>query len=299
MVKLERFAGNPILTPVAGHPWEDRNVFNCGVAQRDGAVYLLYRAQGAASAVSRLGLAVGTDGFSFARLDKPVFGPDDETEQLGVEDPRLTRIGNEPDYYMVYTAWSRGNIQVAMASTRDFLGWRRHGVVLPGPDNKDAALFPEKVGGRYVMFHRVPPAIWLAYSDDLITWGDYRKILEPRAGNWDAWKLGAGGPPLKTDRGWLVIYHGVDHERVYRLGVVLLDLEDPSRIVHWPAEPILEPTESWELRGDVPNVVFTCGTAEIGDRYFVYYGGADRVIGVATVDKAALIDFAGTGTLSG
>lgn len=292
-MKLQRYAGNPILAPIPDHPWEARTVFNCGVAQMDGAVVLIYRAQGLENNVSRLGFAVSTDGFNFARLDRPVFEPADETETWGVEDPRLTRLGDR--WYMVYTAWSPQGIQVAMASTANFFTWERHGIVLPGPDNKDAAIFPEKVGGRYVMCHRIPPAIWLAYSDDLVHWGAYQKIIEPRPGNWDSLKLGAGGPPLKTDRGWLCIYHGVSEDRVYRLGAVLLDLEDPSKIIGWPKEPILEPEEPWELEGDVPNVVFTCGTAEIGDQYVVYYGGADKVIAAATAPKAALLDFAERG----
>ena len=292
-MKLRRYTGNPVLAPIAEHPWESRTVFNCGVAQNDDGVVLIYRAQGMADNVSRLGYAVSRDGYAFLRRDRPVFAPADETEAFGVEDPRLTRIGD--DLYMVYTAWSPLGIQVAMASTRDFAVWRRHGIVLPGPDNKDAAIFPEQVGGRYVMFHRIPPAIWLAYSDDLVHWGDYRKIMEPRPGLWDGLKLGAGGPPLKTERGWLCIYHGVDPDRVYRLGVVLLDREDPTKVLNWPVSPILEPEEPWELRGDVPNVVFTCGTAEVGNEYLVYYGGADKVIGVATADKAALLDFAASG----
>jgi predicted GH43/DUF377 family glycosyl hydrolase len=145
------------------------------------------------------------------------------------------------------------------------------------------------------MFHRIPPAIWLASSDDLIHWGDYRKIMEPRPGNWDEWKIGAGGPPLKTEQGWLVIYHGVSRDRVYRLGVALLDLEDPARVINRPADFVLQPEEPWELRGDVPNVVFTCGTAEVGDRYLVYYGGADTVIAVATAPKEELVRFAAEG----
>jgi beta-1,2-mannobiose phosphorylase / 1,2-beta-oligomannan phosphorylase len=289
-VKLERYPGNPILAPIADHDWENRTVFNCGVAQLDGAVVLVYRAQGTANDVSRLGFAVSTDGYTFARLDRPVFAPAAETETQGVEDPRLTRIGDE--YHMLYTAWSPLGIQVAMATTRNFFVWQRHGIVLPGPDNKDAALFPAKIGGRYVMFHRLPPAIWLAYSDDLVHWGDYRKIMDPRPGIWDSLKIGAGGPPLKTDRGWLCIYHGVSEERVYRLGVALLDLEDPSRLIARPTEFVLEPEEPWEREGDVPNVVFTCGTAEIDDRYFVYYGGADKVIAVATANRDDLLRFA-------
>ncbi len=292
-VKLRRFRGNPILAPLPEHEWENRTVFNCGVAQTDGAVVLLYRAQGLTSDVSRLGLAVSTDGFHFSRLDRPVFEPAVETEVWGVEDARVTRIDDR--WHMLYTAWSPLGIQVAMASSTDFFSWRRHGIVIPGPDNKDAAIFPERVDGRYVMFHRIPPDIWLAYSDDLTHWGDYRKIMEPRPGNWDSLKIGAGGPPLKTERGWLCIYHGVSPDRVYRLGVVLLDLDDPSRVVNWPKGAILEPEEPWEREGDVPNVVFTCGTAELGDDYFVYYGGADKVIGVATVSKQRLLQYAATG----
>lgn len=289
-MKLERYPRNPVLAPIAEHEWESRTVFNCGVAEHDGAVVLIYRAQGVANDVSRLGFAVSTDGLRFARLDRPVFEPVDETETWGVEDPRLTFVAGR--YHMLYTAWSPLGIQVAMASTANFFTWRRHGIVIPGPDNKDAAIFPEKVGGRYVMFHRIPPDIWLAYSDDLMLWGDYRRIMEPRPGNWDGLKIGAGGPPLKTDRGWLVIYHGVSPDKVYRLGVALLDLDDPSRIVNRPRDFVLEPEEPWELEGDVPNVVFTCGTAEIGDRYHVYYGAADKVIAVATADSRALLDFA-------
>ena len=289
-MRLERYTGNPILFPVPEHDWESRTVFNCGVAELDGAVVLLYRAQGEANDVSRLGFAVSTDGFAFSRLDRPVFEPADETETFGVEDPRLTFIDGR--YHMLYTAWSPLGIQVAMASTETFFTWVRHGIVIPGPDNKDAAIFPEKVGGRYVMFHRIPPAIWLAYSDDLVHWGDYQKLMEPRPGNWDALKIGAGGPPIKTDRGWLVIYHGVSPDRVYRLGVALLDLEDPTKVLNWPADFVLEPEEPWELVGDVPSVVFTCGTTEVGDRYHVYYGGADKVIALATADKHALVDFA-------
>lgn len=289
-MRLERYPGNPILSPIPDHGWESRTVFNCGVTQLEDAVILIYRAQGLEDNVSRLGFAVSMDGYSFARLDKPVFVPADETETKGVEDPQLTKIGGE--YHMLYTAWSPAAIQVAMATSCNFFTWQRHGIVLPGPDNKDAALFPEKIGGRYMLFHRIPPSIWLAYSDDLVHWGDYQKIMDPRPGNWDNLKIGAGGPPLKTDQGWLAIYHGVDQDKVYRLGVALLDLEDPAKVIGWPTGFILEPEEPWERRGDVPNVVFTCGTAEIGDRYFVYYGGADKVVAVATAPKAEFLRFA-------
>jgi beta-1,2-mannobiose phosphorylase / 1,2-beta-oligomannan phosphorylase len=292
-MKLVRHTGNPILEPIADHPWESRNVFNCGVINHDGKVVLIYRGQGRENDISRLGYAESTDGVHFERLAEPVFSPGDSTEANGVEDPRLTLLDGR--IQMLYTAWSPEAIQVARASTTDFQSWERHGIVFSGPDNKDAALFPRQVGGLYTAFHRIQPSIWLASSDDLATWGDYREIMQPRPGCFDALKLGAGGPPIETDRGWIVIHHGVDHDLVYRLGVALLDRDDPSRVLNWPTEPILEPEEPWELVGDVPNVVFTCGTAELGDEYLIYYGGADRVIGLATANTRELLDFATNG----
>ena len=292
-MKLTRHPENPILEPIPDHPWESRNVFNCGVINHGDEIVLLYRGQGMENDVSRLGLARSRDGVHFERRPEPVFVPETPDEVNGVEDPRLTLLDGRVQ--MLYTAWSPESIQVARASTTDFVAWERHGIVFPGPDNKDAALFPRKINGRYCAFHRIPSSMWIAWSDDLVTWGDYQRIMDPRPGCYDDWKLGAGGPPIKTDRGWLVIYHGVDQGRVYRLGVALLDLDDPSRVINRPVEPNLEPEEPWELVGDVPNVVFTCGTAELGDDYLVYYGGADRVIALATANKRALLDFAASG----
>lgn len=289
-MNLERFAENPLLAPVPDHAWESRTVFNCGVAQQDGNVVLIYRAQGTENDISRLGYAESADGVHFTRAPEPVFVPEGPDEAKGVEDPRLTLLDGR--YQMLYTAWSPESIQVARASTTDFHHWERHGIAFPGPDNKDAALFPRKINGRYVAFHRIPPAMWIAWSDDLVHWGDYATIMEPRPDAFDSLKLGAGGPPLETDAGWLVIYHGVDQNTVYRLGVALLDKEDPTKLLGRPKEAILEPEEEWELVGDIPNVVFTCGTAELGDDYLVYYGGADKVIAGARANKRALLDFA-------
>lgn len=292
-MKLERFAENPLLAPVPEHTWESRTVFNCGVAQRDGKIILIYRAQGTKNDISRLGYAESTDGVHFTREPEPVFVPEGPDESKGVEDPRLTLLDGR--WQMLYTAWSPESIQVARASTTDFHHWDRHGVVFPGPDNKDAALFPRKINGRYVAFHRIPPAMWIAWSDDLEHWGDFQTIMEPRGDAFDSLKLGAGGPPLETDAGWLVIYHGVDQDKVYRLGVALLDTDDPTKVLGRPKAAILEPEEPWEREGDIPNVVFTCGTAELGADYLVYYGGADKVIAGARANKQALIDFAKNG----
>lgn len=292
-MKLTRHPENPILEPIPDHPWGSRNVFNAGVIEHDGRIVLVYRGQGTENDISRLGYAVSSDGVHFERAANPVFAPEHPDEINGVEDPRLTFIDGR--IQMLYTAWSPEAIQVARASTTDFRTWERHGVVFPGPDNKDAALFPRKVNGRYVAFHRIPSSMWIAYSDDLVTWGDYREIMAPRPGHYDDLKLGAGGPPIETELGWLVIYHGVDRNLVYRLGVAMLDRDDPAKVLNRPAEAVLEPEEPWELTGDVPNVVFTCGMAELGDDYLIYYGGADRVIGLATANKRQLLDFAATG----
>jgi beta-1,2-mannobiose phosphorylase / 1,2-beta-oligomannan phosphorylase len=292
-VKLTRHPANPILKPIPEHPWESRNVFNNAVTQVGEKIILLYRGQGTENDISRLGYAESTDGVNFTRLPEPVFVPETPDEVQGVEDPRLTWLDGRCQ--MLYTAWSPQSIQVARASTTDFHTWERHGIAFAGPDNKDAALFPAKIDGRYVAFHRIPRSIWLAYSDNLTTWTDYVEIMQPRHDAFDNLKLGAGGPPIETELGWLVIYHGVDQNLRYCLGVALLDRDDPTKVINWPKQPILEPEEPWELVGDVPNVVFTCGTAELGDDYLIYYGGADRVIGLATANKRDLLDFAANG----
>ena len=137
------------------------------------------------------------------------------------------------------------------------------------------------------MFHRILPSMWLAFSDDLTggRWGDDAEIMWPRPGNRDGWKPGAGGPPIETDHAWLVTCHGVAQPKRSCLGVALLDLDDPRRVLHWLAAAILEPEEPWERHGDVDDVVFTCGMSERDGTYYVYFGGADTVIGVATIDR--------------
>ncbi|HEC33834.1 MAG TPA: glycosidase [Chloroflexi bacterium] len=281
-MKLRRYAGNPILKPRREHPWEARAVFNCAVVRHSGLFHMLYRAV-AEALVSTIGYAVSSDGFDWLRLDWPVLEPANEFETKGVEDPRITRIGDT--FYMAYVAYSEHGTRVSLAASSNLIAWERLGVILPDEDNKDAALFPEKIGGRYVLLHRRPPDIWIAYSDDLLHWTNHRVIIRPRPETWEHLKIGIAGPPEKTDYGWLLIYHGVDVDKVYRLGVALLDLEDPSRVIKRQEEPILEPEKEWELHGDVPNVVFSCGQVMTDDALYVYYGGADTVIGVATVNE--------------
>lgn len=298
MMRLKRHPANPLLLPKPHHAWEAMNVFNCAVVYHNDLFHMLYRAQGL-DYVSHIGYALSEDGIHWKRLDEPVLSPEGDYDRRGVEDPRITKIGDW--FYMLYTAYGTEkpggsletpvNIRVAMARSKNLITWERLGIVLPEQDDKDAALFPEKVGGRYLMFHRLPRRVWLAYSDDLKDWSDTRMIMEPRPGNWDGVSIGANGPPIKTEAGWLFIYHGYAEDRVYRTSAVLLDLNDPARVLSRPSGFILQPEETWELKGDVPNVVFSCSALPVGDQLYVYYAGADRVIGLATCSIAEIMDF--------
>ncbi len=283
---LERYPGNPILKPEPLHPWEALNVFNAAAVYQNNLFHMLYRAQGG-DYVSSIGYAVSADGYHWLRLDQPVFPPSGEFELRGVEDPRLTYIDGK--FYMVYVAYSPSGILVSLAESENLIAWKRLGVILPGEVNKDAALFPEKINGRYCLLHRRPPDIWLAYSTDLVHWTDHQKVLSPRPGAWDEVRIGIAGPPLRTDEGWLQIYHGVDRTNAYRLSAFLMDLADPTCVKARLAQPILVPEEPWEIKGDVPNVVFSCGQVVKDDTLFVYYGGADRVMAVATCSLTQLM----------
>ena len=287
-MKLQRCILNPLLSPVPQHHWESKYVFNCAVVKKNGLFHMLYRAQGE-DMVSRIGYAVSTDGIRFSRLEKPVFTPGSQWELYGVEDPRITEIDGR--FYMQYTAYSPLGVRISMASTTDFIRWERHGVIIPDIDNKDAALFPEKVNGQYVMFHRIEPDMYLAFSDDLIHWGDFVAIAGPREGYWDNLKIGIGAPPIKLNEGWLVLYHGVENtpRPTYRLGFMLLDLNDPSKVLKRSEEPVLEPEEEWEIFGGVPNVIFSDAMVEHEGNYYIYYGAADNHIALATISKEEIM----------
>jgi len=289
-MRLKRFLKNPILRPKRENDWESKLVFNPAALYDNGLFHLLYRAVGEDN-ISRIGYAVSSNGYEFFRLDKPVFTPMGILESKGCEDPRLVSL--EGKFYMTYTAYSMKGVRVSLASTRNFIQWERYGVVLPDMENKDAVLFPEKIGGKYVMLHRPmdpPRSIWIAYSNDLVRWGDFKKVMAPIEGKWDGVGIGSASPPVRTEKGWLLIYHGIDKDGVYRLGAALLDLEDPSRVIGRYPEPILEPEEDYELRGEVREVVFGCGICEVEEKYFIYYGAADKVICGATAEKRELLN---------
>jgi predicted GH43/DUF377 family glycosyl hydrolase len=263
-----------------------------------------YRAQGM-DWLSRVGYAVSNDGIKWNRLRRPVLEPRDTSDARGIEDPRVTEI--EGRFYMCYTAYSRevpgdvkvthmgGGVTPMIAISDNLITWERLGSIVQGEDNKDHVLFPRRMNGRYVALHRRPPQVWLAESDDLIHWPEdhMRPIFGPRPGNgWDEKRVGGNGVPIETEHGWLMLYHAYNDDHVYRLGVCLLDLDDPTHVIHRPKDFIFEPRELWELRGDVPNVVFSCANPVVDGTVYVYYGGADHVIGLATCTFDDLLDFA-------
>ena len=295
---MKRFQGNPILKPILRHAWEARAVYNAAALYVGGRVHILYRAVGN-DGVSRLGYASSLDGYRIEeRLSSPVFEPANSTEKGGCEDPRLTLQGEQ--CIMAYTAL-RDRVsnahQIALTSiaTEDFINkrwdWGERWTPFSGVRNKDATIAPRKVSGRYVMFHRIDPDICIAYSDDLQLWSDIKAIIGPRMGKWDCLKVGAASPPIEISEGWLFIYHGVNFERVYRLGALLLDKDDPERVLYRSESSILEPTTDYEHFGRVPNVVFSCGAFLMDDQLLIYYGGADTVVCVATYDLSELILF--------
>lgn len=290
MITLKRVSEQPVLTPRTENYWEKAAVFNCAAIYDGGLVHMVYRATDITSNgsqgryINSFGYAVSEDGVHFTRRDEPVMVNDIPQEARGPEDPRIVKIDDV--FHMMYTGYGGrfpGDYRISLATSTDLLHWERHGVMLDEA-NKDASLFPEKIGGRYVMFHRRPPNIWLAYSDDLKTWIDHQCVMESLPDSWwENEKIGIGGPPMKTDEGWLLIYHGVSKEKQYSLGIALLDLEDPTKVLKRQAEPILVPELDWEVNGFVPNVVFSCGQVVMGDELLVYYGGADTAIGVAKI----------------
>ena len=293
---MTRYRGNPILTPLSEHPWESKMVFNAAAAYLDDRVHILYRAIGE-DGVSRLGYASSSDGFSIdERLQSPVFEPVDAEERCGCEDPRLTSLNGR--YVMAYTAFHDRDLcafQIAMTtiSQKDLLNkhwkWGDRWYPFPGVQNKNAAILPRKINGNYVMLNRFHPDICIAYSTDLRRWNDIRAVMGPRFRMWDCVKVGITGPPIEIDEGWLMIYHGVDEKRVYRLGVAILDKEKPERVIYRSRQPILQPEEDYERFGYVPNVVFSCGSVILDNQLLIYYGGADTVIGVASFDLNEVI----------
>jgi predicted GH43/DUF377 family glycosyl hydrolase len=238
------------------------------------------------TSISHLRLAKSTDGTNFEIEAKPALSAENEYESFGIEDPRITLIGDT--YYITYVAVGPAGVTTCLASTKDFVSFERHGVIFC-PENKDVVIFSGKTDGKYFALHRpVSPLfkkqdIWLAESPDLLCWGNHKRLLEPREDCWDNLKVGAGAPPVRTPNGWLEIYHAADKHNRYCLGAVLLDVEKPWKILVRTAEPILQPETDYECSGFFGNVVFTCGLLAEDDSLKIYYGAADTYICCAEI----------------
>jgi len=307
-VSLKRSDKNPIIAPIKNHSWESLQTFNPAAIYEDRQVHLIYRAIGDDKA-SVFGYAASKDGLNIDyREPKPIYLPRADFEKrkkgqvgFGCEDPRVTKIGST--IYMCYTAYDgESSPRVALTSipVEDFLNknwdWSYPKLISPPCfDDKDAVLFPEIINGWYLFFHRIGDDIDYSFVKELdfdgsVFLGDKRWI-KLREGFWDSRKLGVAAPPIKTDKGWVMFYHGVSKEdHTYRVGAVLLDLADPIRIIGRTFNPLFEPEESYEKEGDVHNVVFPCGNVLVGEKVFVYYGGGDRVVGVASIEIKKLLE---------
>ena len=300
MVKLVRVKENPILTP-SDLSWENMLVFNPGAIMVEDKVYLIYRAMGKGDPHSRLGLATSLDGIHFERKKTPLyFGGGHPDESLGIEDPRIVKI--DDTYYITYTAvsedleaevtiWKGKKPQIALSTTKDFKTFVDYDVIIPNLLGKNASFFPKKINGEYWLLYRAGVGkTYFAKSTSLTHWQNAHQVFEQRPGMWDCVRTGIGPPPIETEKGWLLFYHGVDHTNKYGLGIMFLDRQNPREILYRSPEPIFEPVEDWEKYGYVNNVVFTCGVIEKDDLYYVYYGAADSVIGVATVEKKLVLN---------
>jgi predicted GH43/DUF377 family glycosyl hydrolase len=204
--------------------------------------------------------------------------PNAEEESWGIEDPRITCI--EDVYYINYSAVSPKGSATALITTTDFVNYERKGIIFL-PENKDITIFPEKINNKYVAFNRpVPnsignPDIWLSESEDLIHWGGHKHFYGVSASGWENGRIGGGAPPFKTEKGWVKIYHAADRSDRYCLGVFLLDLDNPSKIIAKSITPLMEPIEDYETKGFFGNVVFTCGCIVENGIVKIYYGAAD------------------------
>jgi predicted GH43/DUF377 family glycosyl hydrolase len=308
-ITLERHPLNPLITPRPGLGWEEKGTLNPGGVFESGVFHIFYRAFSSQNKSSIGYCAISSDLRMIERPDHPIMAPEYEWEEHGCEDPRVTKIGDT--YYMTYTAYSRRGPRIALASSSDLKTFKKIGVIGPDLDDKDAVLFPEVIDGKIVLLHRIEPAMQLAYfdhskfekmSDPQVRseyWTEYslQHLSNPNAYAlmkptewWEEKKLGAGPPPIKTPKGWLIIYHGVDNSLVYRAGAALADLKNPSSIIAKSKNPILEPKEFYEMSGFVRRVVFPEAAMIQDGVLYVFYGGGDSVSCLATAPLNEVIN---------
>ena len=329
-MKLQKHSENPILRPHPSHPWENLVVCNPGVIYDNGLFHMLYRSAGNdAEHVIHFGLATSTDGIHFQRHgDQPILSPSEDGPDAGcIEDPRIVKLDGH--FYITYAYraykprqyWLQKNNAAfspddptlpplfglnmtasGLLLSDDLRSFRRLGrITRPDVDDRDVILFPEKIDGRYVMLHRPMqwvgpdfgtrhPAIWISFSDDLLTWSE-STLLAKGVFDWEN-KIGGSTPPIRTPHGWFVIYHAVDSQGIYRVGVMMLDTDDPTKVIARTPEPVMEPEEEFEWNGLYPHgVVFPTANVVVDGVLYVYYGCADQTIGVATADFSALVEY--------
>ncbi len=306
-LRFHRFPENPIIEPIIELDWQAAGTFNPAAIYEDGKVHIIYRAQ-SINGISSFGYATSTDGFHIdENLDEPIYIPREPSEKAarpgnsGCEDPRITKIDDR--FYMTYTAYNGVNpprIALTTIAVSDFLkrewNWSIPKLIsLPNVDDKDSCIVKGKVPGTFLAFHRLGDSIWLDIRKDLeFNKEDYLagvNIAGPRKKQWDNAKLGISAPPFETHDGWLLLYHGVSYPaNIYKVGAMLLDYTDPTKVLSRTDYPLFGPETPYELQGQVPNVVFPCGAVILKDTIFMYYGGADKVTGVATLGLKDLED---------
>ncbi len=296
-MKINKFTENPILT-VKDVPFRVNSIFNPG-AIKIGNEYLLLCRVEMPNGRSSFVIAKSKDGKKFIVNDKPCLKPDDHGEfikyaEWGIEDVRISRI--DLKYYLTYTGYSKYMPLVILSETEDFKNFKTHGPINV-PSNKDCALFPEKINGYYWKVDRPSGDnrrdIWISKSPDLIHWGNYQFLMEPQNGTWESDKIGISTPFVKTSKGWLALYHGVRGfgiTSIYKIGVVLLDLEKPWIVKGRSSEPLISPEKDYERTGDVNNVVFSNGwIVEDNGDVKIYYSGADTNVCLAETNVEYLL----------
>jgi len=288
-MKAKKFHLNPIIKPNPMSIWESKYVFNPGVIYDKGVFHMLYRAQGA-DMVSRLGYAVSIDGVNFNRMSHPVLEPTEMDEVYGLEDPRIVKFGHE--FYIFYTVFSPLGIAVKVAKTENFIHYFDKQTILTNY-RKDPTLFPEKIGKNYFLLCSENDKIVILKGTEFKELKASKVLALPSESGWDSVHIGPSAPPIKTEYGWLLLYYGVETviKPIFRLGMMLLDLKDPSKVIKRSREAILEPSLSWEISGGVPHAIFACSMIQKDEKFHIYYGGADSAIGVATLEEKVVYDW--------
>ena len=329
-MKFVKCKQNPILKPNPSNQWEELCVLNPAAIEKDGKIYMIYRAAGNDKThIIHLGLAISNDGINFVRQsNKPLISGDPNgLDAGGCEDPRLVKMGDY--FYLTYASrpfppgqyWREdkeyfgfqpqfgpkvlvyNNTLTHLAISKDLKTWKKLGPITDAHfDDRDVVIFPEIIGGKFYMLSRAMercgkgysnknPAIWISSSDDLLHWDNYSLLMEGKT-DWEDKKIGTSTPPIKIKDGWLVLYHGVaTKDDAYRVGAILLDLKDPTKILARTKDFLMEPEEEYETSGYYNGCVFPTAVVRKGDELYIYYGAGDKVICLATIKEAELLSF--------